>query len=247
MIRTILWYTYFWFYMFFSIILAVPVILLSLVPGAEKLRDRYIHFTTSTWAGSLIRAAGGVIEVVGRDNLPQAERLCFIANHQGAFDIPITLATLPGPIGFIAKKELALLPVINVWMKGIGCIFIDRSNRRAALESIEQGVQQLKQGRSMILFPEGTRSRGPQMNTFKHGSLKLPIRSKAVIVPITISGSYRLKELHRRIQPGKVTVTIHEPIDSGEYTEDETGRLGLRLAEVIGRPLAAENTAESSR
>ena len=247
MIRTILWYTYFWLYMVFSVVLSAPLIVLLLVPGSEKLRDRYIHFTVATWARSLIKAAGGIIEVVGRDNLPPSERLCFIANHQGAFDIPIILATLPGPIGFIAKKELALLPIVNIWMKGIGCIFINRSNRRAALESIEQGVQQLKRGRYMILFPEGTRSRGPQMNTFKHGSLKLPIRSKAVIVPVTISGSYRLKELSGRIQPGKVTVTIHKPIDSYSYTEDETGRLGLRLAELISRPLQVETTSENTR
>lgn len=246
MIRTILWYTYFWLYMVFSIVLAIPVIILALVPGREKLRARYIHFIASTWAKSLIRAAGGVIEVVGRENLPQAERLCFIANHQGAFDIPITLATLPGPIGFIAKKELSLLPIVNIWMKGLGCIFIDRSNRRAALKSIEQGVQQLKQGRIMILFPEGTRSKGPQMNTFRHGSLKLPIRSKALIVPITISGSYRLKELAGRIQPGKVTVTIHEPVDSGDYTEDETDRLGRRLADIIGRPLETEGPGRTA-
>ena len=236
MIRTILWYLYFWLYMLFSLLLAVPTIILSL-PGLAKKRDKYIHFTVSTWAKNLIRAAGGNIRVIGKEHIPESGNVCYISNHQGAFDIPIILGHLPGPIGFIAKKELAMLPIVNIWMKGIGCIFIDRSNRRAAIDSITKGIEQLKAGRSLILFPEGTRSRGPTMNRFRHGSLKLPIRAQASIVPITISGSYQLKEKYKRIQPGNVTVTIHRPIDSIGYQEDETKSLGNRLTETIGKAL----------
>ena len=247
MIRTILWYTYFWLYMIFSIILSVPLIVLFLLPGSKKIRDRYIHFTAGTWAKSLLNVAGAAITVAGRDNLPHTGRICFVANHQGAFDIPIILSTLPGPIGFIAKKELALLPIVNIWMRGLGCIFINRSNRRAALESIEKGIQRLKSGRFMIIFPEGTRSRGPHMNTFKPGSLKLPIRSQAFIVPITISGSYRLKELYGRIQPAEVTVTIHKPIDGSTYKEDQTAQLCRHLTEVIGGPLTTDGSGPDKK
>ncbi|PID43597.1 MAG: 1-acyl-sn-glycerol-3-phosphate acyltransferase [Proteobacteria bacterium] len=236
MIRTFFWYLYFWLYMLFSLLLVIPVILLSL-PGLHKQREKYIQFTVSTWAKSLIRAAGGTVQVTGSEHLPEQRTICYIANHQGAFDIPIILGHLPGAPGFIAKKELALLPIVNIWMKSIGCLFIDRSNRRAAIASITKGVKQLQSGKSIILFPEGTRSRGPKMNSFKQGSLKLPIRSRTPIVPITISGSYQLKEEKGRIHPGTVSLTIHQPIDSTGYREDETKRLSDELTRVISSAL----------
>lgn len=125
------------------------------------------------------------------------------------------------------------MPIVNVWMKAIGCIFIHRGNRKSAVQSIKRGVEQLQQGRTMVIFPEGTRSQGPQVNVFRHGSLKMPIRSKSVIVPVSISGSYRLKEQNRQIRPGKVVVTIHKPVDSTQYGESDTKKLGQHLTEII--------------
>ena len=232
MIRTIIWYVYFWMFMIFSIILSIPLLALYL-PGLRKLRDRYICAIAATWARSLIAIAGGKVTVRGREKIPQGQNLCFIANHQGSFDIPITLAYLPGPIGFIAKKELMKMPIINLWMQALGCIFIDRKDRRAAVNVMRRGVESIQRGHRLILFPEGTRSRGPEVNTFKHGSLKLPIRSHAIIIPISISGSYKLLEKNGRISPGHIRLTIHDPIPASNYRDDETRKLAHDLEKVI--------------
>lgn len=206
---------------------------ISFFPRLKKLRNSYIQLIVGFWARSLLRLAGGTIEFHGRENLPSTRNVCYIANHQGGFDIPIMLSVLPGPIGFIAKKELALIPIINLWMWGIGCVFINRQNRRTSVVSMRKGVEQIKQGNPMIIFPEGTRSRGPKINEFRAGSLKLATRSEALIVPVTISGSYSLKELKGKISPGHVTVTVHKPLTHEEYSRFSTGDLSDKLAETI--------------
>ncbi len=232
MIRTIIWYTYFWLFMVFSLLLTLPLVMLNIL-RLNRAKDTYIKGVVELWAKSLISLAGGKISVVGLEKIPQDSGKCFIANHQGAFDIPIILGYLPDTIGFIAKKELAKLPIVNLWMKAIGCIFINRSDRRGAVKVMSRGVEQIKNGQAMIIFPEGTRSRGPQLNTFKHGSLKLPIRSQAIIIPVSIAGSFKMKEEHRRIHPADVIVTIHDPIDASAYSETETRQLCDKLTKII--------------
>ncbi len=237
MIRTILWYIFFWLYMLTSIPLSIPVIIMS-VPGLKASRDKFIYFLASTWARNINRAAGAKVKVTGLENIPKGNQLCFIANHQGGFDIPLILGYMPRVIGFIAKKELDMIPILNIWMRAIGCIFINRSNRRASLDVINKGAEQIKNGHPMIIFPEGTRSRGPKMNRFKGGSLKLPIRSKATIIPVTIDGSYKLKELNNGlIQPGEVNITIHKPLKASDFKEDNTQELADRLTQIIGSVL----------
>lgn len=86
-----------------------------------------------------------------------------------------------------------------------------------------------------IIFPEGTRSSGPVLNRFKHGSLKLPIRAGATIIPITIAGSYKMMEQKRRIQPADVLVTIHDPVDTSVLTNSDTRQLCAELTKVIER------------
>lgn len=237
MIRTILWYIFFWLYMLTSIPLSIPVVIMS-IPGLRVIRDKYIYFLASTWARNINRAAGAKVIVSGLENIPKGNKLCFIANHQGGFDIPLILGYMPRVIGFIAKKELDMIPILNIWMRAIGCIFINRANKRASLEVINKGAEQIKNGHPMIIFPEGTRSRGPKMNRFKGGSLKLPIRSQATIIPVTIDGSYKLKELNNGlIQPGEVNLTIHKPLSASDFKEDNTQELADRLTKIIGSAL----------
>lgn len=238
MIRTILWYIFFWLYMIVSIVLSIPIFILSL-PGLQNIKKIYIHYLVSSWSRNLNRAAGAKITVIGLENIPEGDKLCFIANHQGGFDIPLILGYMPRTIGFIAKKELDMIPILNIWMRATGCIFINRANKRASLDVINRGAEQIKNGHPMIIFPEGTRSRGPKMNRFKGGSLKLPIRSGASIVPVTIDGSYKLKELNEGlIQPGTVKITIHESLNASNFKEDNTQELADKLTDIIGSALS---------
>ncbi len=232
MIRTICWFTYFWVFAIFSIFLLIPYGLLRVLK--QKLEaDRYLKTIVTFWSKSLIAIAGGQVRVHGIENVPSKTRICYIANHQGNFDIPLTLAYLPGLIGYIAKKELRRMPIINLWMHAIGCIFIDRKDRRAAVAVIRKGVEAISGGRNLLLFPEGTRSQGPELKHFKSGSLKLPIRAEATIIPVSISGSYKLLEQTGRMTPAEVHLTIHPPVAASKYSEDETKELAEFIKDTI--------------
>lgn len=222
--------------MLFSIFLSLPVIICYLF-NLRKTRKRYVDRVIKSWARSLIFIAGGEVRVKGLHNIPSVENICYIANHQGSFDIPLILGFLPGPIGFIAKKELRTLPIVNLWMKAIGCIFIDRLDKRSAVDAIRQGVKSLQSGQPMIIFPEGTRSKSATLGSFKPGSLKLPLRAKATIIPISISGSYKLLEEKRHISPGKITMTVHTPLESSQYEGDDTSQICKKIHETIDQTL----------
>ncbi len=121
------------------------------------------------------------------------EPVLFVSNHQGSFDIPLLLGYIDKPKAFIAKWELRYLPFIGSWMKELGCIFIKRNDFRQTLKAFKGAGEVFKKGQSLVIFPEGTRSRSSKLGEFKRGSLKIALREKVPVVPVTIKGSYKLK------------------------------------------------------
>ena len=186
-----------------------------------KLRDEYIHKKTTNWAKCVMKLSKANITVNGLENIPKNTTVLFVSNHQSYFDIPLLMSTIDVPKGFIAKKELEKWPLINMWMKYLRCIFMDRDNMRKSAEAIVNGINTLKSGYSMVIFPEGTRSRGLTHNEFKPGSFKLATKSKVPIVPITIDGTCNLLVgKHPRLQKANVIVTIHPLIDVNSLSKE---------------------------
>lgn len=241
MIRTIFWYTFFWLYMIVSLSFYIPLLFMRIFK-LKKIRRSYISYLTGTWGRNIVRAAGGKVTVTGLENIPNHNSICFVSNHQGGLDIPLIIGYISKTVGFIAKKELRYLPILGTWMKEVGCIFINRSSLRESIGVIKQGVENIKQGYPMVIFPEGTRSRSDKMKPFKSGSLKLAIRSKASIVPITIDGTYKLREEHGGlITPASVKLTVHPAIDAGSRGDDDTKKLAERLWNIINSALENKN------
>ncbi len=237
MLRTIIWYFLFWVYLTASIVFFIPLVVLGICKQ-KTLREKYVFSLSSSWGRIVVRIAGGRVTVSGLENIPACDNICFISNHQGGFDIPLIIGYVPKTIGFIAKKELLYIPILSTWMKAIHCIFINRANRRDSVKVIQQGVEQIKNGHPMVIFPEGTRSRKSEMERFKSGSLKLAVRSKALIVPITIDGSYKMKEERGGlITPAHVSMTIHPSIDSAALQDEDTKNLAARLWTIINSAL----------
>lgn len=149
------------------------------------------------------------------------------------FDILIILAALPIRVGFIAKKSLIKLPVFAQWMMAIGSIFIDRSDVKNARESILKGIKSIQNGNSLVIFPEGTRSRGNRLGEFKKGSLKLALKSNATIIPLTINGTYKMIEEHGALHPAKMNLVIHKPIRPEEITPERAVNLMEEIKAII--------------
>lgn len=239
MIRTIAFAIKFWLIMIFSLSFQIPYHFLRLFgpPGSEH---RWFHWISHPWGKALLWGSGAQVELVGLENLPQTNNMCFVSNHQGYADIGIIIGYIPRDMVFLAKSELAKVPILGLQMKTLGCIFIERGNTRQGLEAIGQSIKKIEEGTPVVLFPEGTRSRSRQMARFMPGSLKMATRSKAVIVPLTIDGAYKLLEETGRINPHKVRLTIHPPIDVKELSPEEFNKLPDTLWNIINSALEQE-------
>ncbi|WP_138418731.1 lysophospholipid acyltransferase family protein [Aquibacillus sediminis] len=168
---------------------------------------------------NLIKISGADLTITGAENIPLDEPVLYVANHQGNMDIPILYSTAPRSMAFVAKKEMEKIPLLGYWMKERGCVFIDRDNARSSLKAINQAIDSLKSGHSIAIFPEGTRSKGPEMGDFKAGSLRIAIKAGVKVVPVTIKDSYKLIGKKGKHTPAKVSVHYADPINSTEFKD----------------------------
>ena len=232
MLRTILFYTAMWV----PIVIGSPIALIYIILvklGFGRLLEGFIHLGSSDWAKMVLKTTGSTIKAEGLEKIPDEKGLCFVSNHQSAIDILIVLSVLPITVGYIAKKQLLYYPFLNLWIAALKSVFIDRKNVKKALRSIEKGVEFIKKGNSMIIFPEGTRSKSDTIGTFKNGSIKLATRAEATIVPLSISGSWHAWEENLRIGPADIQFTVHEPIFTKGISAEERKSLGNKLSQII--------------
>jgi 1-acyl-sn-glycerol-3-phosphate acyltransferase len=232
MIRTIIWFIWFWV----SLIFTLPFLLWTKIldkQGKEDQRIKVVNKTASVWSRSVVNLSGAKVTVEGLENLPEGP-VVFIGNHQGNFDIPILLSFIDKPKAFIAKIETLKLPFVSSWMRQMRCVFMDRNDIRQSITAINQGVQYLKEGYSLVIFPEGTRSGSIEMGEFKAGSFKLATKSGVPIVPIAINGSYNIMGKKSLIvKPAEVSVKILKPIETAKLSKEELKNLHDRVYEEI--------------
>ena len=181
-----------------------------------------------------IKDSGATINVFGKENIPKDRNVVFISNHQGDFDIAIFMALIPKEKGFVAKIELNKIPILRTWMKYLGCVFMDRNDLKQSLKTINEAISFIKKGHSMVIFPEGTRSKGDKMGDFKAGSFKLATKTNTPIIPVTIDGSYKLKEQNNGfIKPDVVNVYIHNPLYLDNMSNEDKENLHIIVKNII--------------
>lgn len=231
--RTIYFYSSFGIFMACAFFLKLKLDYIIKHKSAEA-GQAYMDKILILWANFCLRRAGISLNVKGKENLPEGTCV-FIANHQGYFDIPALIAATDRPIGFIAKKEILKHKYISYWMKKIHCVFIDRDNVKESVKAINQGVEYLKAGYNMAIFPEGTRSKGGPVGEFKKGSMKLATKSGVRIVPVAINGTYKAREANRNnaIKPAQVNVTICKPVLLSELAKEDQANLAEMLRNII--------------
>ena len=199
--------------------------------------------TAQGWARIIILVTGCRVTVRGREHIPKKGPVCFASNHSGIFDIILFLAYAGRPAGFIAKIELAWVPAINFWILLLGGLFINRTDMRKSLKTIHRGGEVIKQGGAMIIFPEGTRSKGRGLLPFKAGSFRLATDAGSPVVPVAISGSYEMFEQQRRIRKTDVTITFCPVIDTASLAqEDRRQVLAARVEAAVAGALADAGT-----
>ncbi len=233
LVRTIVWFCYF----FGALIAFLPAMF-----RAKKMRlandpnaSKYIQKCVEMWAGTLMKIAGVTVTVEGRENIPKDTAVMFTPNHQGNYDIPLMLLYLDRPHGLVAKAETKKIPFVNTWMTLLNCVFLDRSNPRKAMEAMRDAEALLEHGESMVVFPEGTRSRGDHMNEFKSGAFKMACKAKVPVVPVAIDGSYRVMEANGGLmKPAHIRLIILPPIETASL--DRAGQRAL--PELVAQQIA---------
>jgi 1-acyl-sn-glycerol-3-phosphate acyltransferase len=218
-----------------AMILLTPfgiIVFIGSLIGLRQPVSRMMYCIAQGWALMMIKFTGCTMTVTGRDRIPRQGGVCFVSNHGSIFDIVLHLAYDGRPIGFIAKKELAYIPFLNMWIYLLGGFFIDRKNIRRAVGTINKGIDRIKAGGAMIVFPEGRRSRGQGLLPFHPGSLKLATQAGAPIVPVALAGSYDVFERRFRLQPGPVRVHFGEPIPTANLPPE--GRKNALSDQVYG-------------
>ena len=192
-----------------TLIDSVLVILLTLT-----IPRRYNYFRHyKRWAGRVLFFSGVKVKVVGLENINHDETSIYICNHSTLFDIPIVFTAIPENIKIMYKRELEKVFIFGWALKKSPFIPIERTKPRDAMGSIDEALSSIKENVSVILFPEGTRSKDGILRPFKRGAFLLASRSGKPIVPMTIIGSTEiLPRRSFRFNRREVTVIFHEPI-----------------------------------
>jgi 1-acyl-sn-glycerol-3-phosphate acyltransferase len=202
--------------------------------GDRGLEREAILGATSLWGRSLCGKLSVNLVVEGERKLPDGP-VVFVSNHQSYADIPIFCAAVTDKqFGFVAKQSLARLPFFGKWISEIRSVFIERDDARASLRAIESGIGLLDQGFSLVIFPEGTRSKGGEMAEFKKGSLRLATKPGLPIIPVSMSGSWHIIEEHGRVKKNQlVRVFFHPPIETAHMAKAEASALTEKVEGLI--------------
>lgn len=191
------------------------------------------HWCARWWCRLVAYSIFSRIRVHGAENISKGETYVYMANHSSLIDTPALFGYLPYQFKIMAKKELFYVPFMGWHLWTSGNFPVDRSDGRKTAKSLRQVIEGIKHGKSLAVFPEGTRTPDGQLQEFKPGAFKIALRAGVPIVPVTIRGTFKLlPKTTLAPRPGRVDVFIGEPIATEEYTEK-------RLPELISRVRSA--------
>jgi 1-acyl-sn-glycerol-3-phosphate acyltransferase len=213
-----------------TVILGIPVMVAGLLS-----RTGNLAFSISKlWAYTMLAVSFVRTEIKNKDKILKGTSYIIISNHQSLCDIIVLVTTLGIQYRWIIKKELLKIPIFGYALYASRNIFIDRSNRASAIESINKGFDRLPQDVSIMVFAEGTRSPDGQIHKFKKGGFITAVRLKIPILPVTVNGSRRvMPKKSLTLKPGKIQVVIGDPIDTSGYTTDTVQELIDKTRQVV--------------
>lgn len=220
------------------LILGIPVLLvLHLIGKVEKwsYKSDLIALRIVQWAFKvMLWIAGTKATVIGEENVPKDQPVLYIPNHRSYFDILLLYSRVPRLTGFVSKDSMQKFYLLRDWMKKLHCLFLNRENPREGLKTILQGIENIKNGISMCIFPEGTRNKVDEMMPFKEGSLKMAEKTGCLVIPVALSNTAEIFENHIPwLRPCKVVIEYGTPIDPKILSRQEVKHLGAMCRDKI--------------
>lgn len=210
----------FWFT---SIALVAPLlIVLVLITGNEN----FIYSPVRLFIRAGLAMVRVRVEASGVEKLDPNQTYIFTPNHQSLIEVPLFVTYLGRNPAYLGKKEVFKYPVFGYGIRLIGVVPVDRSNSPAAVESAKLATENLRRGKSYVVYPEGTRSRDGRMLPFKKGAFMMAIDAGVPIVPVTVSGATRIMpKAEVKVFPSTVRITVHEPISTEGYSKENVTEL----------------------
>ena len=215
--------------LFLYLLLGIPVLLVEWVIGKynKKAKDYSCLRMVQTAFKLMLKVAGVRLTVIGEEHVPKDQAVLYIGNHRSYFDILLTYSRCPRLTGYVAKVEMLRYWLLRDWMKALYCLFLDREDMKAGLKAILQGIEYIKNGISICIFPEGTRNRQEEMLPFKEGSLKMAEKTGCPIIPMAITNSAEIFENHLPfVRPCHVILEYGTPILPKELSKEDRKFLG---------------------
>lgn len=224
-------------YLILFLILTIPVLLAEWIIGKFNpgLKDRSSKAIVGWGFRCINRVAGVNLIVRGKEKIPEDTAVLYVGNHRSYFDIVLTLSIFPRVTGYVAKLEMRKWPLLNLWMKNIHCLFLDRDNIKEGLKTILKGAEEVKNGISLCIFPEGTRNKvNDTFLPFHDGSFKIAERGGVPVVPMVIVNSAGVFEDHiPKVKKAKVVIEFQEPIYIDRLEKDVRKSLGSYVSGII--------------
>lgn len=212
----------------YTMVIALIILAIGVFSPTASIHDRIVDH----WARVFLRIPPVTVVTEGKDNVDLSRRYVVVSNHLSMFDIPLLLEELPISGRYLSKKELFRLPLIGRAMRTIGIIEVDRQAGGSSRQAINEGVRvAAERGHSLLVFPEGTRSRDGNLLPFKRGAFRIAIDTGLPLLPVVIEGTDRISRPGSKVfRPGTVHVRILEPIEtSGMTNRDDLGSLASRV------------------
>ncbi|RGZ00206.1 lysophospholipid acyltransferase family protein [Clostridium sp. AM58-1XD] len=221
------------------LVLSIPILIIEWFIGKtnpEKRDWQSLNIVKGMFR-YLLALTGVTVTVKGAENIPTKTAVLFVGNHRSYFDILVGYVTVPSLTGFVAKKEMLRYPLLKDWMRNVNCLFLDRVNMKEGLKTILTGIEKVKHGISIWIFPEGTRNRNKdvlEMLPFKEGSLKIAEKAGCPVVPVAITGTAEIFESHIPfMKPSHVIIEFGTPFYVKELEPEKKKFAGAYTRDII--------------
>jgi len=224
-----------------SVVLTTVMGIIAIVAGLVTGSPTIVFRMGRVWARAHLKVMGVAPVYSGLEHADGLAPRIFLANHISALDIWVLAAVLPVTTRFVSKRTIFWIPVLGQAMAVAGFIPIDRRDRASAIRSLSGAVEPIRNGASVILFPEGTRSRDGRLARFKRGAFYLALEAGVPVVPVAIAGTFQvIRPRSLVVRPGPVHVTFAAPIDVAAYAGDIDGLVAKVRSEIASRLPASQ-------
>ena len=219
------------------LIVSLPIQgILWIVGRFDPWAKKRISLAIVSWAFRVVIFISGIKRtVIGEENVPKDQAVLYVSNHRSIFDIVITYPRVPSPTGFIAKQEILKVPLLDIWMIYLDCLFLDRKNLKKGLEMILSAIDKVKNGISIFIYPEGTRNKtDAPLGEFHKGSFKIAQKSGCPIVPVVVNHTEDIFEKHIPfIKSTHVVIEYCKPVIINELSKEDQKNIDGYIKNII--------------